>query len=291
MAKQAVAAGEEADRIINEGFTDRDEEGGEFDDDLSGDGDRGDTFEQKYNVLQGKYNAELGRLNEMVSNLLEEKAQLEVKGGREQANVGSGDEYFGNEGEDEINALKEQYPSLFKGLTSLAKKIATESASKKTEDVEKTVNALIQKTERSEIKGYYEDLNDSVPDWEKINKDPKFVAWLQGKDRYTSASKHDLLKNAFASKNVEATKAFFEDFAEEQGIDIKKKRAREIAPEDEGGSIDTGTRGSSGGGYITRDEISKFYQDRTKGTYTGTEEDAIKQEARILKAVREKKVR
>lgn len=264
------------------------------DDDLGSEGEgdeppvkKEEDFKHKYEVLQGKYNAEMGRMNELLSSTLAERAKVNFKK----------DDTFsdGSDNEDDlITQLKEEFPTIAKGMEAFMKK----EIKAKLAPAESRINELAEATNGVVVNDYLEALDAAMPQWREIKDKPEFAQWLGQADRYTGVSKMRLLQGADTQKNTKAVTALYEDFARESGLlsdegavdkgsDSTPQPKRNIAPlTSQNLAPSTGSKGT-----ITRAEITKFYNDRALGKYSGTEEDAAKAEGRIMKAVREGKVR
>jgi hypothetical protein len=236
-----------------------------------------DDFKHKYNVLKGKYDAEGSRSNEMLSKVMAENERLKLALG---VPAQSTDDHFTGDASDmEITSFKKEYPSLAKGIEALTKKVISESV--------KDTHELIGQSRRET---YVSKLDDTVADWRAINDDPEFIKWLQAKDKYTGATKHQLLTSAWNNFNLEASKAFFEDYKAEKGMTSSPRKSEDtfdLSPDTSGGTMPV----KSQKGFISKDEISTFYRDRAMGKFTGSEADAEKIEAKIMRAVKEGKVR
>jgi hypothetical protein len=255
-----------------------------------------DTFKHKYDVLQGKYNAETSRQDAMITQLLREKATAELEA--ENLRVSVRDPYKPSDQdsfETEISKLESEFPSLTGGIKALIDKIVKEKI-KPTEDRIESATNLSAKTAYD---SFLRELDGAMSDWRTINVDPEFTAWLSEPDRYTGAAKMDLLKGAYSNMSVPQTLAFFEDFAASKGsgggsqaLDTGNSNPapttrKGIAPTNAGGNLTSDTTPAT----ITRADIANFYKLRAVDRWNGTEEEAAKYEARILKAVKEKKVR
>ncbi len=251
-----------------------------------------DDWEHKYQVLQGKYNTEIPRLSDMLSKQMEDNqkltARIEALEQRRQPELDDS-QGAGETSDDDLKTLAEQYPALYKGILAAAK----QEASKASKKVEGKVDTIARDYQAERKLKYYKDLTDSVPNWEKINAHPVFIKWLNERDRYSGQTKQNLLNNAFNGNDVSTTVTFFTDFMKEKGIRNSNSQVRdadEIAPS--GSSAGTGGRIVRPGlTTITRAVIDKFYSDRARGRFSGTEEEARKFEARIMQAVRDGKVK
>lgn len=295
MPQQVEDMSAEADRLLNENsandqdpfdleddstIEDEDISAGNVSDDEGG-------FEQKYNVLRGKYDAEVGRMTNMLSSTMAEKESLALQlkaSVNAQVKKESGDDFFLGDNDPEIKSLIEDYPSLAKGIEKYAKKLVEKELVQTKRDVAK-VNAETRR------ETYENRMSDAVKNWREINADPKFIEWLKQKERYTNASRHQLLMNAWKHYDADVTSQFFVDYLKETGQEVQRKennRQNNLTPDTTTGAP---IAGKGGKGVLTRDEISAFYRDRANGKFRGSEEDAAKIEARIIQAVKEGKVR
>ena len=275
----------EADKLQNELVDKEDEDLGYLDFDDTPEEDPNviddepeDDFKHKYNVLKGKYDAEGNRSNEMLSKVMSENERLKLALGVTPTNTAD-DHFTGDASELEITSFKKEYPSLAKGIEALTKKVIAESV--------KDTHELIGQSRRET---YVSKLDDTVADWRVINDDPEFMKWLQVKDKYTGATKHQLLTSAWNNFNLDATKSFFEDYKSEKGMTSSPRKSEDtfdLAPDTSGGTMPV----KSQKGFISKDEISTFYRDRALNRFTGSEADAEKIEAKIFRAVKEGKVR
>jgi len=274
----------ESDEVLDEEFTV---------DDLS-DSDaapKAEDFEQKYKTLQGKYTSELERMNSLLSTVLAEREQMAVQLERASKPTGqsTGDMDIDSDARF-LDELVSEYPTIAKGVEALLERKLAE----KMAVTEGKVDGLARRTDEVVAERYIKTLDELMPSWRQIKDKPEFVDWLNKPERYTGKSRWQLLIEADRSRNAQSVAAFYEDFAREAGVDTNRTSAfpaskpnQNISPSTSGNQYQFPTSKS----YITRAEISQFYRDRALGKFTGTEEEAAKIEGRIMKAVRENKVR
>jgi hypothetical protein len=297
-------AGKKADELIAAGKTSSDDiapddidvDGlDESDEDAPGDKGKEENFKHKYEVLQGKYNTEIPRLQAELSAALIEKERLANRGVDDPIKKAVDTKV--DELEEEIKGLQEEYPNLFKGFDALITKRVNESL----RPLQSTVDTVVESSARSEHQKYLDSLDRDMPAWRDINKSPEFKEWLNIKDRYSGVERLGLLSNAYRAFNVTLTKAFFEDFANEKGIKLegnsapnvevharKREDSFDITPS--GAPSNAAPKGNKTGG-VTREDIQTLYKDRATGRFVGTEEDFLKAEAKIFKAMQEGRVR
>lgn len=245
-----------------------------------------DDFKHKYDVLQGKYNAEMGRMNTMLSAAMLEKERLAAQVATPPAATSFSDDVLIG-GDEDIEFLRSQYPDAYRGIEALVKKTSSELLKPVAEGMAKTAADI--RTER-----YLKDLDDRLPDWRKINDDPVFVDWLNRPDRYTGATKFQLIRDAFSKGDSTRTLAFFEDFLHDANAGSpppppppQRQADTDIYPN----SSPNPAPPAGEKGIVYRADIDRFYKDRATGRFMGSEEDAAKIESRFFRAVKENKVR
>jgi hypothetical protein len=131
-----------------------------------------------------------------------------------------------------------------------------------------------------------------------VNADPDFGAWLDVPDRYTGATRRQILRDAYSKGDSERTLAFFEDYIGlRQGQGVQSQPPSSPPPQQRA-DIDAypstsvnPTPSITEKGIVNKADIDRFYRDRAQGRFIGTEEDAARIESRFFRAVKEGKVR
>lgn len=279
MPQNAEDMGRLADEMINDLNQDDNADLGldDLDDELPGEED----FEHKYNVLKGKYDTETERMSQMLSQAMAEKEALKLQIGTK--TTPSAQDTF--DSDPEIQSLVQEYPSLAKGIKAMADKIV----SQKLKQTEEHVGAATIETRKAL---YDAQLEAKVSDWRELNGDKGFIDWLQQVDRYTGATRHQLLMHAYQNFDAETSAKFFNDYKAERGdvVDSKTRKQNLRMGIDTAGGVVPDTAKTKTG-FISRADISQFYRDRAMGKFSGSEEEAAKIESRILQAVKNGKVR
>lgn len=251
-----------------------------------------DDFKHKYDVLQGKYNAEIGRMNKMLSDVYTEKEQLAAQLNQSAAPANPyTDDAQVDETTSSIEFLKAQYPDAYPGIEALIAKRSVEVLKPVADNMAKVA---------AEIKGdkYTKDLDSRLPNWRQVNADPDFGAWLDVPDRYTGATRRQILRDAYNKGDSERTLAFFEDYVTIRQGGQPPPSPPPQSPPQQRADIDTypSTSGSptpstQEKGIVNKADIDRFYRDRAQGRFIGSEEDAARVESRFFRAIKEGKVR
>jgi len=155
-------------------------------------------------------------------------------------------------------------------------------------------------------------LRQAVPDWVAINNTPQFQAWLNLPNIYTGQVRRQMLNAAYQAADAPKVIAFYNDFLMEVRATGQTLQTPQVeqqqpspAPAPRQAAVDLGTLAAPGRAkpasgdsqvpadkpFITRAQISKFYDDKRRGFYAGREAQAAQFEADLTVAQREGRVR
>lgn len=267
-------------------------------------------WEQKYNSLKGRYdrqNDTIRDLNARIADLSASVAELQRK--PEQARIPSemtfrkvteqdrtdfGEDFL----EAATRAAEERLGPYIQGLESQIRQLGG------------TVQSTVKATAETAQARMYATLDEKIPDWRTINRDPKFVAWANLPDPYSGAIRIDMLKDAHSKADANRVMHFFNGFLKDEAAsdpvhagkpetfptpasaqaDGKNKvplsefaapgRAKAPATPQVPGEKET----------ITRAQISAFYRDVNRGKYKGNEAEKDRLERMIFEAEAEGRV-
>ena len=259
-----------------------------------------ETWQQKYHILQGKYDAEVPRLhsqlrelNTQVQSLIEAKAVAEAKAAKAPEPVKSlvteqDKEAFGSDLIDLIDRATESKVSVLRDReTTLL------------DEIEKLKGQLGSVSERQVVShkdSFLMGLSQKVPDWEALNTDQGFLAWLSEVDPVYGLPRQAALTTAYEALDVNRVAAIFSKYKEvtapKQPDQPKAKPSdqlqRQVAP--------TRTRTTNApqasdahAKIWTEGEISGFYDEWRRGFIDN--EEAARIEKEITTAITEGRVR
>lgn len=265
------------------------------------------NFEHQFKVLQGKYNAEVPRLNQVIRDLRDQlqKAQESQPAGNDAALL--------QQLRDEIVSLKQQLQSaqqqqakpvqspeletlrneygadLVDGILSHVQRVIA-PVQQKLDTVQQTTQQDEQARKLEAGKAQMRSVLRSLPtpvDFDKLNDDAAFNAWLGERDTLSGMPRGKLLNSAFWSGDYSRAALFFTEFvnahrqsdsrANPAGLDLSQHVSiGSGAPAD-------GNRGTVPTTVWTPDAISQFYRDKQRNKYTPAE--AARLEAEIFAAL------
>jgi len=251
-----------------------------------------EQLRQKYVVLEGKYRAE-------VPQYAKEKKELQKKLEELQTIVSDlQSEKVEREKVQTQSSLDEKYKALEDELGSetamaIRKLIESNSSGKQIDDLRREIKSAKEKLGEIETgqkaihsDSFYDRLTQSVSDWQKINPDPRWHAWLMNVVPFGGGKTYQLvLDEAAAKRDATAVAEIFNAFKKEVMATPSGKKAAIEDLIEPGKSKATDHSETKREKFYTQKEIEDFYEDVRRNKYRGREEAMRKTEADINLAV------
>jgi hypothetical protein len=212
-----------------------------------------EDWKQKYSVLKGKYDAEVPRMADDIREL----KQMLRESGEQVTTLHAQVAALKAEPKPEpkpaaplVSAEEiEQFgPDLIDVVERVAKQAVSPYVDQKVGEVASTVkqvNESVASTQKSVAESarerLYVSLDEKVPGWDGINKDPKFVAWLREEDGLSGQPRGVSLRSAFDRNDTEKVVKIFKGFQKEHVVGDDPNLdapADEVTPESQQG-LDT----------------------------------------------------
>jgi hypothetical protein len=256
-----------------------------------------ETFEHKYKTLLGKYDAEVPRLQQQVRDLklkldAFEKAKAETpseptKSKEKVSYVTDADRAeFGEELLDVQRRVAREVAEEYQEQIAAQAKVIKELEAK----ITNTGSQIGQMT-------FAQKLTQLVPDFEQVDRDERWVAWLNGHDPMLRAPRRTQAKAAFDAGDAEAVahyvnlwKASIADTQEPVKAKRQAELEKQVAPNRSANSVKTQSVGRDSKVYSAREVEAAWTKIRTLNT-RGMVDDAAKLEAEITAAYLEGRVR
>ena len=195
-------------------------------------------------------------------------------------------------------------PELISIIDQVATKRANAARARTIAEVRPTLEQLAQNTVAQRENACIDYVNSQLPqgvNFDGVNEDPRFVAWLQLTDPMSGATRQELLDRAWSSQNGGSVAAIMKGFIAEVAPRTKDPapavparqpqmsldrlaapgnvpRATVPAPQPEGKPI------------FSRKDVQAFYRARTAGFYKGREAEAEQYDRDIILAGREGRI-
>lgn len=253
-------------------------------------------YEHRFKTLQGMYNAEvptlraqnkvqeakLVQLTEQVTALTQ-AMQAAAKSTPDKAPVDQRDvEAFGAELVEMVNKYAQQaYSAIQKEFGDFAARL-----DQRVKDLESNVNGVRQETAESREELFYRTLQTAVPDWQVINQDERWLAWLAELDPIYHVPRQAALDRARATFNAEHAAKVFEAF--KQTLPVKPSQQQLVTPRTN--AAPQLPNPAPAVQPITQKYIQDFYLDQAKGRYRGRDEEFARKEAEINLAISQGRV-
>ena len=190
------------------------------------------TLQNRFDVLEGKYNSEMARMTTALQssqNIINQQealiASLQAGGGKVADQPSdfaelNPDDYssYGSEMEQMAATFNKLIKEKARLKTAGASNSGTQGENDRIAKVEATVKNLSGTVQMSAKQAYYAALDTAIvdasnrPEWERINHDPKFAAWLGQDEPLTGIPRKAILLKANQEMNAERVISVFKEF-------------------------------------------------------------------------------
>jgi hypothetical protein len=259
-----------------------------------------ESWQKRYVTLQGMFNAEVPRLNGRIKDLetqlqsavdqfREARTQQEKPEKVEPLITDKDEQAFGS---DLLDVVKRQAQEVIRAERSQFQQVIEEL---RTENVKlnQQLGNVSERQGANDRRAYLATLEQTVPGFEQINVDPKFLEWLAERDPMSGLSRKAYLEDAFTAFDTERTSAIFNSWPGARAYQQSKPSpradlAKQVAP--------TVTRAATtpsapNDRVWSMTEIDTFYRDVSRGVFQGRDADVQRIEAEIDLAVSQGRVK
>lgn len=267
--------------------------------------DEASLWKQRYETLQGKYNAEVGRVAQQNRELQTQIQQLTTQVGEllkpkqpesdpTPAQPLVRPEDAENYGSDMIDLVRRVAQDTIQKREAELNKVITELREENARLREGLVG-VEQKQGQTAQQQFWNQFAQLVPDWEQINQDPRFLAWLEKTDPLSGQPRQILLNSAQDALDAQRVAAIFDAFKGTVNVappptppqpSTSHPPARSPAPPEVARQVQPGrskavsaTQASEPATKIWSErEISNFYREASLGRYSREEQARIEAE-------------
>ena len=249
-----------------------------------------DQWEHKYKTLQGLFNREVPTLQGKVKDLeaklheavdrLNKAADAKTAAATETPALNPQDvENFGQDLVDMVSRVSRA------SLGDVAKQFEQRLAR-----IEDAVKGTTQQVAVTAEQAFFDRLAKLVPDWEAINANEAFLAWLSEVDPMLGQQRQSALDAAQQTLNADRAAAVFKTFAATLPTQTKSPSpvAKQVSPK---GSAASPAPQQNAPKVWTQQEVVDFYTAKRQGDFRGREADAQAVEAAINLAMAEGRIR
>lgn len=153
-----------------------------------------ETWQSRYNALQGKYNAEVPRLHQQLRELTQYVQQIEAK-----LNTPA-DPVAPTDGQNEKD--KEAAELFGEDLVNYIRERAQAEAERRIAELKQSQQAVEQRIAQSEHERFFAQVDAAIPNWRDIDKDPAWLGWLEEYDPMLGAPRQAAVNQAVKERDA-----------------------------------------------------------------------------------------
>lgn len=257
-----------------------------------------EKWEQRYKSLQGHFNAEVPKLHQQnkeltkqLENLKAELDQMKVKPqpvekAEEQRLVTDSDEE--TYGADLIDLQRRVTREVMREFVNPLKADLAERDKKIS-----ALEAMLGKTGGDLATLTFEQrLERGIPDFDKINNDPKWIAWLDEKDAFTGEARRGYAEYVYSQGDVEKLKQIVDYYKQSTGpTEDRSQRQTELNRQVQPPKSASSTQVPPGQRIYSEQEASRLFNKVRDLNIAGKYDEAAKLEQELSTAYLENRVR
>lgn len=245
---------------------------------------------QRYRTLQGicetqgrqvaDLKAQLQQAVEQLNRAAQDKQEA-VKSGKHAAAADPADvEAFGQDLVEMVQRVAQRH------LASLHQQASEVVA--RIDQLEERLKGASQVAMTSAEDRFFDRLAQLVPQWEQINQDPGFIAWLGQVDPIYGRARQEALNEARQALDANRAAAVFKTWTDSQAPAVKPAAVeKQVSPKASAASAPPAPQQKP---RLTQSQIVEFYDQVRRGGYRGREDEARRIELVINEAIAEGRV-
>jgi hypothetical protein len=252
-------------------------------------------WEHKFKTLQGLFNAEVpklqgqvkqlnAKLQEVQTSVEQSKAKVDLPEDTRPETNAKDVEAFG---EDLVEMVQRQFSGSIKALSAKIDTLLTPLAAR-VQTLEQQLQGTESAVKLTAEEVFFDRLSKTVPDWEQLNVDQRFLNWLEQVDPVYGEPRKAALTIARRNLDVARVTAVFSAFKDTLPKQPKTDTlAKQISPKSGTASV---TPKPDQKPVIRESEVTAFYHDVATGKYRGRDKEMAEREAVINLALAEGRI-
>lgn len=171
------------------------------------------------------------------------------------------------------------------------------------DELKQRITGVTQQTEQTARQRMHSELSQALPNWQEINHDADFHAWLALQDRFAGVTRHKLLRDAYDRNDTARVLAFFQSFVSETAAQRpaaptvanppaqqpERPTLEDLAAPGRARTAASPTAPAEKQ-IIRTSDVNAFYAAVRKGAYRGREAEQAQLEAELHLAMREGRI-
>lgn len=236
-------------------------------------------WKQRAKIADGRVNAELPRMAQTIRDLKGQLADAKSKIRELEESKSEPSAPAGVKPEE-----VEQYGADF---IDMVKRVARDATPGADPDLKAKVQEVTEQQRRVARQQFFEQLGRDAPQWESLNTDEGFLAYLGGLDPYTGRPRQELFDDAYEKLDAWRIANFFNSYNESRRVEPsspKPSLADQVVP-----SANKATKPPPSKKVWTTADVARFYDELRRGVHTQDEAARIEQD--IFAAQKEGRLR
>lgn len=149
-------------------------------------------------------------------------------------------------------------------------------------EVKQTVESFVQHQHQTDEERFYAYLDENMSDWEVVNEDENFKAWLAEEMPLTGQQRQHFLAAAHKALDGPKVLSFFASWRNESGAGYTPRTVTTPST--------YGEESSESGEVFRQSDIKRFYDEKARGKWRGREKEARQIETKIFEAQKQGRV-
>ena len=256
-------------------------------------------WEHRFKTSQGMFEAEKTRLKSEIDNLRTKQGGFETRFRELEDKLRAAERQAPKEIDLKKYLTEEQIdtygPEVLKSVAKIASNAAEETLERRLKEeidrhvrpVQEELNTVKSGRDEERESRFWDNIDAKIPDWVIINDKPEFRQWLDQRDPFSGFRRQDLLTQAQKVFDSERIVAMFEAFKQSSPApktpDVVSTQHR-VVPDPVGQTVVV-TANIPEDAFVTRAQISRFYDDCKLGRYRNRPQEKDAMEKKIREAV------
>lgn len=254
--KKALGLGDTADATAKKADTDTGDEPTRKDEPKP----QSENWEAKFHTLKGKYDAEVPRLSELARQQNAEIQRLTalVEAGQQQGGQQQDQQQPSTVNREALMAYDDEFGKLVDLIE--AQKAQIEAMQAQLGQVQGSVQQVGKAQQETATDIFWRDLRAAVSDFDAINADPAFHAWLAQEDGLSGLTRKQIGDRALSAFDHEKVAKIINEFKSQRGKQPSPPK-QDVTPDTKPGNVETRVAQIQAPGEVYRQgELNDFYR-------------------------------